>query len=82
MPNECLLGLALGWEQKGQGRGFPQNLVGSSYQEQRLRESLLNLLQYCFCFIFCFFFLAIRHVGAELPDQGSNIYPLHWKAKF
>ena len=82
MPNECLLGLALGWEHSGQGWGFPQNLVGSAYQEERLRESLLNLLQYCFCFIFFFFFLAMRQVGAYLLDQGSNTYPLHWKAKF
>ncbi|XP_061029329.1 cytochrome b5 type B isoform X1 [Eubalaena glacialis] len=22
-----------------------------------------------------------RHVGSWLPDQGSNLHPLHWKAK-
>ena len=42
MPSEFLLGLALGSEQSGQGWGFPQNLVGSAYQEQRLRESSFN----------------------------------------
>ena len=25
--------------------------------------------------------LASRHVGYELPDQGSNLYLLHWKLK-
>ena len=43
-------------------------------------KSLLNLLQYCFCCL-RFGFLAARHVGSELPDQGSNPHPLHWKAK-
>ena len=40
-------------------------------------KSLLNLLQYCFCFMFCF--LALRHVRSYL--QGSNLHLLHWKAK-
>ena len=26
-------------------------------------------------------FLAVRHVGSQLPDQGSNPHPLHWKVK-
>ena len=26
-------------------------------------------------------FLAVSHVGSELPDQGSNLHPLHGKAK-
>ena len=43
-------------------------------------KSLLNLLQYCFCFMFCFFFIVARHVGSWLPNQGSNLHPLHWKA--
>ena len=34
----------------------------------------LNLLQYCFGFVLVF--LAWR-----LPDQGSNLHCLHWKAK-
>ena len=29
-----------------------------------------------------FGFLASGHVGSQLPDQGSNLHPLHWKAKF
>ena len=27
----------------------------------------------------CFGVLALRHVGSYLPDQGSNLHPLHWK---
>ena len=27
----------------------------------------------------CFGFWAARHVGSQLPDQGSNLCPLHWK---
>ena len=42
-------------------------------------KSLLNLLQYYLYFMF--WFLAVRHVGFYLPDQGSNPHPLHWKAK-
>ena len=26
-------------------------------------------------------FLAPRHVGSELPGQGLNLHPLHWKEK-
>ena len=26
-------------------------------------------------------FLARRHVGSQLPNQGSNLFLLHWKAK-
>ena len=26
-------------------------------------------------------FLAPRHVASQLPNQGSNPHPLHWKAK-
>ena len=40
----------------------------------------MNLLQYCFCFMFVVF-LATRDVGSQLPDQGSNPNPMHWKAK-
>ena len=36
-------------------------------------KSLLNLLQYCFCFMF--WFLATRHVGSQLLDQGSTRAP-------
>ena len=44
-------------------------------------KSFLNLLQYCFCFRFVFFFLAGNHVGTELRNQGLNPHPLHWKGK-
>ena len=36
-------------------------------------KSLLNLLQYHFYFLF--WFLAKRHVGSQLPDQGLNRMP-------
>ena len=32
--------------------------------------------------IFCFGLLTTRHVGSQLPDQGSNPHPLCWKVKF
>ena len=42
-------------------------------------KSLLNLLQ---CFRFMFWFCgAERYMGSQLPDQGSNLHPLRWKAK-
>ena len=40
---------------------------------------LLNLFQYCFCF--ALFFLAMRQVGFQLPNRGSNPCPRHWKVK-
>ena len=42
-------------------------------------KSLLNLLQYCFCYVFLY--LAMRHMGSQLPNQGLNLQPLHWKVK-
>ena len=38
-------------------------------------KSLLNLLQYCFCFMFWFF------GSKESWDQGPNLQTLHWEAK-
>ena len=32
--------------------------------------------------VLCFVFLAKRHVGSQLPDQGSNLHPLHWKQRY
>ena len=32
-------------------------------------------------FVLCFVFLAAKHVGSYLPNQGSNLHPLHCKAK-
>ena len=46
-----------------------------------LLKHLMNLLQYCFCFTFCFFFLAVRHMGSSLPHQGSNPHPWSWNVK-
>ena len=40
---------------------------------------LLNLLQYCFCFIF--WFCGPEACGFYLPNQGLDPHPLHWKAK-
>ena len=45
------------------------------------KKSLLDLLQYCFCLTFFGFFFAMRHVGSQLPGQGLNPCPLHWKVK-
>ena len=42
-------------------------------------KSLLNLLQYHFCFMLWIF--GHRHVGSYLPYQGSNLHPLHWNTK-
>ena len=42
-------------------------------------KSLLNLLQYCFCFMFWFF--GHEACGILAPNQGSNPHSLHWKAK-
>ena len=38
------------------------------FDVDHLLKLLLNLLQYCFCFIVCFFFLVLRHVGPSFPD--------------
>ena len=47
---------------------------------------LLNLLQYCFCFIFCFFVLEVS--GILIPQQGVEPTPSalegslnHWTAR-
>ena len=32
-------------------------------------------------FVLCLGSLARKRVGSELPIQGSNLHPLHWKAK-
>ena len=45
------------------------------------------LMEYCYLHLFVcvgfwlvFFGRAMRHVGSQLPDQGSNLYPpLHWE---
>ena len=35
-------------------------------------KSVLNLLQYCFCFMFCFIFLARRYVGFPSGSDGKE----------
>ena len=30
---------------------------------------------------FCFFDRATGHAGSLFLDQGSNLYPLHWKCR-
>ena len=73
------------------------NLSLPDPQERSLKLSLtrkfvLNCWEKVFFFFFlslnwicssvlCFGFLAARHVGSQLPDQGSNPHPLHWKVK-
>ena len=42
-------------------------------------KSLSNLLQYCFCFMFCFF--RPEACGILAPNQGLNRHSLHWKVK-
>ena len=42
--------------------------------------SLLNLLQYCFCFLFCFVFCH-EVCGIWAPNQGLNPQPLHWTTR-
>ena len=42
-------------------------------------KSLLNLLQYCFCFMFCFFGNEACEVLA--PGPVTELRPLHWKVK-
>ena len=51
----------------------------SVYYYRIFLKSLLTLLPYYFCLILGY--LAVRLVGSELPKQGSNAYPLHWKVQ-
>ena len=47
-------------------------------------EVLVLFLSVCFFFFFFFNvddFLAARHVGSQLPDQGLNPHPLHCKGE-
>ena len=58
---------------------MPDSLLSFFLIDRLFFKSLLNLLQYCLCFDFFFFFLAVMHVGSQFPYQGSNLRPLHWK---
>ena len=42
-------------------------------------RSLLNLLQYCFCFVLVFW--PQGRWRSQLLNQESKVHPLHWKAK-
>ena len=37
--------------------------------------------KFCYNIAYALALLAARHVGSQLPDQGWNPHPLHWKAK-
>ena len=43
--------------------------------------TILSLYQICYniASVSCLGSLAVRHVGSYLSNQGSNLYPLHWK---
>ena len=43
-------------------------------------KSLLNLLQYCFCFMVCFF--GHETCGILTASSWIELAPLHWKVKF
>ena len=52
----------------------------------RFLKSLLNLLHHCFCRVL--FILAMKHVGHEFPNNGSNLPPCierqsrnHWTTR-
>ena len=49
-------------------------------REARCEPFLKCFIEYCFCFMF-WGFLAPRHVGFWLPDQGANPQPLLGKVK-
>ena len=48
-------------------------------RKEHLTEQFSLLLFYVICVFF--FFLAKRHVGSLLPDQGSNLHPPALKGK-
>ena len=37
-------------------------------------------VSFLFCVLVFIFFLAARHMGSYLPNQGSNLDTLNWKA--
>ena len=47
------------------------------FEKYFLCGPLLNF----FLNLLCFPFLAMRHVGSQLPNQGSGWHLLHWKRK-
>ena len=59
------------------GRRTPNHCATREAQYGPFLKSLLNLLQYCFCFMFWFF----GHEARGLLAPQPNPHPLHWKAK-
>lgn len=59
------------------------SLVQYTPPQQPFIILFLHLYWFCYniAFVLPFGPLARRHVGSYLPDQGSNLQPLHWKAK-
>ena len=43
-------------------------------------KAFIELVALLFLF-YVLIVLAMRLVGSELPDQGSNLHSLHWKLK-
>ena len=69
-----------------------EKVVSTSYPSAILAPPLyLNLIlrfifsvAYIFTILFLFYvfgFWAVGHVGSLLPNQGSDLHPLHWKVK-
>ena len=44
-----------------------------------MHRDLLMWWEGCWGLFFFFFGCATRRIGSQFPDQGSNLYPLHWK---
>ena len=67
---------------KGAGERYTQLNAEFQITAERTKKaffppkSLLNLLQYVF-----YVSSHMRHVRSQLPDEGSNPHPLHWKVK-
>jgi len=39
------------------------------------------LVEFVMTLLVSYGFLAVRHAGSYLPDEGLNLHVLHWKAK-
>ena len=54
--------------------------VGSVIVARRLQSSWALQLQHTSSLVVVVGLVAMRHVGTQLPTQGQNLHPLHWKA--
>lgn len=45
------------------------------------KVSIVSVSVESMLFVLCFGSWAQKLVGSELPIQGVNLHPLHWKAK-